>query len=186
MRRSPSREAKGRNPAKLLIGTWSPEFSVFSITRLGSPISTGLPAANDPWALPFRLSQGMVVTELLTWSGSAGGGNVDLGIYTSAWARLVSAGSTAASASNAIQVINVTDTDLSPGVLYYLVLARDNATANRQRSWGGSLTVSQNTLAGVFDSATDAFPLPNPLTNMALAATITQIPVMGMAGRAIF
>lgn len=159
---------------------------MFAITRLGSPISTGLPSANDPWAFPFRLSQGMVVTELLTWSGSSGGGNVDLGIYTSSWVRLVSAGSTAASASNTIQVINVTDTALSPSVKYYLVLARDNATANRQRSWGGALTVSQNQLAGVFDSTTNAFPLPDPLTDMALAATITQIPVMGMAGRAIF
>lgn len=153
---------------------------------LATPISTGLPTANDPWAFPFRLSEPFIARELMVFNGSAAGGNFDLGIYDSSWARLVSTGSTAGSGNSLWQIVNVADTDLAPGVTYYLVLARDNATANRQRSFSGSLTISQNALAGVFDSTTDAFPLPNPLTNMVLAATITQIPIMAISGRVLF
>lgn len=153
---------------------------------VASAISTGLPAANDPYAFPFRLSECVFVNEFLLANGSAAGGNFDMGIYTSAWARVVSTGSTAATLNNLFEIVNVTDTKLNPGVVYYLVLVRDNATANRQRSFSGSLTTAQNALAGTQDSTTDAFPLPDPLTNMALAAAITQIPIMGFSCRSIF
>lgn len=182
-----SRIARPRAVSKSIIGTWSPEFSVSGlVAALPSPISTGLPSANDPWAFPFRLSETVTLLELLVMNGSAAGGNFDMGVYDSAFAAVVRAGSTAGSGNSAWQVVNVTDTVLLGGKLYYLVLVRDNATANRQRSFSGALTAGQNALAGTFDSATDAFPLPDPLTNMAAAATITQIPVMGFTCKAAF
>lgn len=184
---TPSRLPKPRIQRKLIIGTWSPEFSVYGLVWANpSPISTGLPAANDPWAFPFRLGQGVFLREFLIFNGSAAGGNVDMGVYTSAFARLISTGSVAGSGNSAWQVMDVTDTELLPNVTYYLVMARDNATANRQRSFSGSLSAGQNALAGVQDSTTDAFPLPDPLTNMGAAATITQIPIMGFSCRTVF
>lgn len=187
MRRNPTRSAQPRLGRKIVVGTWTPEFSVFSHVRHNSvAISTGLPAANDPYAFPFRMSEPVTVRELMVYNGSSAGGNVDMGIYNTSWARLVSAGTTGGTGNSLWQIMNVTDTPLEENRTYYLVLVRDNATANRQRSFSGSLTVSQNALAGVQDSTTDAFPLPDPLTNMALAAAITQIPVMGFSCRVLF
>ncbi len=183
---APSRASRPKDQTTLILGTWTPEFSVYGLA-LASPgvISTGLPAANDPWAFPFRVNTAVEVRELLVANGSAAGGNVDMGIYTSAFVRLVSAGSTLGSGNSQLQILPIADTVIQPNVTYYLVLARDNNTANRQRSFSGSLTAGQNTLAGVFDSTTDAFPLPDPLTNMVAAATITQIPFMGFACRVV-
>ena len=48
--------------------------------------------------------------------GSASAGNIDVAVYDSALNRVVSAGSTAMSATvNTVQELNVTDTLLSPG-----------------------------------------------------------------------
>lgn len=151
-----------------------------------SVVSTTWMAANDPVALPFRLSADAVVDQLGICHGSSAGGNFDLGIYDAAWARLVSTGSTLASGNNLWQFVNVTDTALSALKTYYLVGARDNVTANRQRSFGVSGTVGGCTLAGMQDSTTDAFPLPNPLTNMAAATVATVCPLMAVAMRAPF
>jgi len=143
-------------------------------------------SANDPVAIPFRLSAVAIVDQLGICHGSAAGGNFDVGVYDAAWTRLVSTGSTLATGNNLWQFVNVTDTALNANVLYYLVGARDNVTANRQRSYGISGTVGGCVLCGMQDSATDAFPLPNPLTNMAAAATVAVAPLMAVAFRAPF
>jgi hypothetical protein len=59
-------------------------------------------------------------------------------------------------------------------------------TANRQRAYGISGSAIGVNLAGVQDSATDAFPLPDPLTNMAGAAVAAVLPLMAVAMRAPF
>jgi hypothetical protein len=100
--------------------------------------------------------------------------NFDIGIYTSAWARVVSAGSTARSGASVWQWVDVADTSIGPGD-YYLVGAADTTGASRV---GGLTLPTAPTGAGIGlkDSATDAFPLPNPLTNMAAAAVFTTLP----------
>jgi hypothetical protein len=151
-----------------------------------SVVSTTWPSANDPVALAFRLSAGATVDQLGILHGSSAGGNFDLGIYDAAWVRLVSTGSTAAVTNNTWQFVNVTDTPLAALKTYYLVGVRDNVTANRQRAYGVSGTAGGCALVGMQDSATDAFPLPNPLTNMAAAAVAAVVPVMAVAMRAPF
>jgi hypothetical protein len=151
-----------------------------------SVVSTNWFSANDPCAVPFRLSAGAIVDQLGICHGSSAGNNFDLGVYDSAFARLVSTGSTLAAGNNLWQFVNVTDTALEALKTYYLVGSRDNATANRTRAMGVTGSALGCNLAGVQDSATDAFPLPNPLTNMALAATVANLPLMAMAMRAPF
>lgn len=141
-------------------------------------------SANDPLAIPFALTQDTIVTQLAFQNGSAAGGNMDMGIYDLSWNRLVSMGSTACVTNNAMQYVNVTDTFLAPG-RYYVVMVRDNVTANRGYFFPAPSGANFMSFLGVQDSATDAFPLPNPLTNMAAAATMTRIPQFQIATRTL-
>lgn len=142
-------------------------------------VSGAWASANDPVAIPFVLSQAGVVTQLGWVNGSSAGGNVDVGVYSSSWVRLISTGSTAGSGNSAWQFVDVADTALPPG-RYYLVMARDNTTANRVSSYASLVSAPLLALAGVQDTTTNSFPLPNPLTNMAEAATFTRIPICGI------
>lgn len=187
MKSHPTRHAGFHDVAQTIIGPWSLEFPTSSgVGSHGTPLSSAWFSANDPVALPFRLSHGGVVTQLGWVNGTAAGGNVDVGIYSDAWVRLVSTGSTLGSGNSLPQWVDVADTALAPGRLYYLACSRDNTTANRARTLshgGAAVTVA---LAGVQDSATNAFPLPDPLTNMAAAATITYVPILLVAFRTPF
>lgn len=170
-----------------ILGPLSPEFSISSLCAIHDAVaSSAWAAANDPIALAFRLSDAMVVEQLGWANGTSAGGNIDVGIYTASWVRLVSTGSQASTGNNAVQWVDVTDTALLPNTQYYLVGARDNATANRQRTHNMSTLAVGHALSGSYDSTTDAFPLPDPLTDMALATAFTVCPVLLMAGRAPF
>lgn len=181
MRIHPTRS--GARPSaneRRIIGPFSPEFGLREWPlRFAPAVNLAWTSANDPLALPFRLNEGVVVTRLGWLNGSTiTSSNFDLGIYSTAWARLVSTGSTARSGGSAWQWVDIADTPLAPGD-YYLVGVGDTNTTGRP---GGVTTVAAPSLAllGAQDSTTDAFPLPNPLTNMAAAATFTIIPWLAM------
>lgn len=149
-----------------------------------NPRTTGAsgawPSANKPIAIPFRLSSAMVVRRLGWRNGSSPGSNWDIGIYDAAFNRKVSSGSTAG--SGVYQNVDVTDTALPPGK-YYLAIALNATTANRAyfiNTVSGTALVS---FTGVMDSGTNAFPLPDPLTNMVAAATFVRVPVFFIYGR---
>lgn len=138
-------------------------------------------SANDPVAIPFTFWETVTVYKLAMQNGSSPGDNFDIGIYDENWVRKVSAGSTAATSS--WQVVDIADTVIGPG-RYWLVLVRDTTTASRCGFYTVSFTVASMAFAGLFDSATDAFPLPDPLTNMAAVATATRPPIVGIYTRA--
>lgn len=137
-------------------------------------------SANDPLALPFCLPHGGVIKQLGWLNGSTAAGGVDLGVYDLSWNRRISTGAQTATGNVEWQWIDVADTALAPG-RYYLAHVRDNATVNRVRNYGGSAANPLMALIGMQDSATDAYPLPDPLTNMATAATATLVPIVGIA-----
>lgn len=187
MNRLPTRTPRPLGLRKRILTPASPEFSInVQVAAVGSSASGAWFSANDPIALAFRLSEVAIAVELGWLNGSAAGGGVDVGIYDASWVRLVSTGAQTGSGNNAWQFVNVTDTTLLPGKRYYLAMARDNITANRVRILGCGQNANSVALGGGFDSATDAYPLPNPLTNMAAAATTTTVPVMALALRAPF
>jgi hypothetical protein len=142
-------------------------------------------AANCPVAYPFVVNEPMTVYQLGWQNGTAAGDNHDIGIYDTSWVRLVSAGSTAGTGNSLLQFVDVTDTLLVPGS-YYIAYASDTTTANRLSGYANGVAVTQLlALAGVQDSATTAFPLPDPLTNMAIAATIANPIPLYIATRAL-
>lgn len=167
-----------------VLGLTSPEFAAAGASLDPAAASVAWFSANDPCAYPFRLSEPGTVKKLGWVNGTAAGGNVDIGVYSTAWVRLVSTGSTAGSGNSLWQWVDVTDTALAAGK-YYLAMSRDNTTANRCQRWGNALPVGGHTLLGTQDSATNAFPLPDPLTNMGDAATVTPIYILGIQMQAV-
>lgn len=183
----PARRAERPRAYRRLITLTSPEMACAgSVLHGAGAASSAWPAANDPYAQAFRLSDSVVVEQIGVLNGTSAGGQFDMGIYDTSWTRLVSSGSTGGSGGSVWQFVNITDTPLVGGVLYYLAMSRDNITANRQRYSLVGGTVQAVALAGGFDSGTDAFPLPNPLTNMAAATLFASVPIMCLAVRAPF
>lgn len=180
----PARTERVLSSRQRVLNPGSPEFSCCGIPYVSSGITVmAWPAANDPVAVPFALSETTLVTQLGLMNGSAAGGNFDVGIYDLNWARIVSAGSTAAVTNNVVQFANTTDTVLAPG-RYYYVMVRDNATANRGYGYAPNAT-SIMAICGLQDSTTDAFPLPDPLTNMAAAASFARLPYFQIQTRSL-
>lgn len=159
---------------------------VFGIAELlnatRASASAAWPSASDPVAIPFAISEASTVFQLGWRNGSSAGSNWDIGIYTTSFVRLVSAGATVGSGNSAWQWVDVTDTALPIG-RYYLALSVDATTANRASLFTTPALATIMALCGVMDSTTNASPLPDPLTNMAPAATFTRIPVCAIATR---
>jgi hypothetical protein len=167
----------------------SPEFGVANlVSSTAQGASTLWPSANKPIAVPFRVFTGMTIFQL-GWQNGSGTmtDSFDIGVYDPSWNRKVSGGGTARSGVSAVQWVDVTDTFLQAGK-YYLVGAGNGITAGQFVDYlsGSGWTAVANAALGFFDSATNAYPLPNPLTNMVACATFTAVPLMFMAGRVPF
>ena len=116
-------------PGEISITPWSPQSLGIAglIASAGSvPAVAAWPAAGLVIYMPFAVPEPMVATKLFYGIGAAAG-NVDMGIYNEAGTLLVSIGSTGASGSSTLQVLDITDTLLGRG-RYYLALVADTVT----------------------------------------------------------
>jgi hypothetical protein len=167
----------------------SPEFGIANYTIASAASGSTLwPSANKPIAVPFRVFVGMTVYQL-GWVNGSGTmtDSFDIGVYDASWNRKVSGGGTARGTLSTTQWVDVTDTFLQVGK-YYLVGAGNGITAGQFTSYisVSGQTVTLNASLGFFDSATNAYPLPDPLTNMVACATFTGVPMMAIAARVPF
>lgn len=152
----------------------SPAWSLQNGVTLNAALS-----ANVPVAMPFALSEGATIFQLGWYNGSSTqSGNVDIGVYDTSWNRKVSGGGTAASGTSVWQWVNVADTSIPSG-RYYLVIVRDSAVTHAVAGSPSGAAIMG--LFGVMDSATAAYPLPDPLTNMVSAATASRCPIGAIA-----
>lgn len=168
-----------------------PASDCFSVSRLliGSKVTPNTsmtwPGTGFPVAFPFWMPYDFTVFQLAWWNG---GGTMtdaaDFGIYDSAFARQVAAGSTVHSGVNTWQVVDVADTACVAGK-YFAVLNNNGTTAQQYASWAVA-TAAALALLGVQDKASADFVLPATLTGMAASATFTQIPQFSIALRALF
>jgi hypothetical protein len=130
--------------------------------------------------VPVVLAIPVTVYQLAGFNGTVVSGNIDLGIYDANGGRLVSAGSTAQAGTTAAQVIDITDTLLTPGV-YYLAQSADNITATVHGSNLGNQVLAA---CGVVQMLS-AFPLPTTATFAGL--TVSRAPVIvGVIDSSVF
>ena len=118
------------------------------------------PAANRALYMPFEIHDVCTAYQIAFVVGVQSG-NLDVGIYDEVKNRLVSAGSTAVGAAG-VQVVNITDTVLTPGC-YFLAMCVDNITAAFQAVTGGITALALQTF-GVQQQAVGAVTLPDPAT----------------------
>lgn len=169
-------------PDKLVISPFSAcslgvELAAFATA---APASATWPTTNKAFYYPFTISQGLTVTKMWAINGAAVSGNVDIGIYNAAGARLVSKGSTAQSGTNAMQVFDVTDTVLGPG-LYFLALNMDNTTG----TFILSIVAGFADLAmGWYTQAVGAVTLPATATFASSTSGI--VPLFGLEANTVY
>jgi hypothetical protein len=148
-------------------------------------VTSGAVVANTAWIYSFMLTDWAIAYQLLWYVGATSGGNIDVGIYDAQKNRLVSAGSTAMSATtNTVQELNITDTVLPPGN-YLLAGAGDNA--------GG--TVFRNNLTDevvlsygpIYEQTGLTGPtLPDPLVPVMTTNATPVLMVIGIQLRSVF
>jgi hypothetical protein len=167
-------------PDSVIIGTWSPEALGIEIGALFlTEASAAHPNANRAFFIPFRIARPLTVAKLWSFNGATVSGNIDVGIYDAAGARLVSSGSTAQAGTTAIQEFDVADTALDAPAQYYLGVALNNATGTLRRY---TPAVPLGAAIGCAQQDT-AFPLPSPAT-FAVHAT-AYVPIVGLSARAL-
>jgi hypothetical protein len=124
-----------RMPHNPVVTMWSMEClgqyaDAVGVRGLQAHGSTIWPTANMAYFWPLCFWDWVTVYQFAFLVGNGTAGFVDIGIYDSQKNRVVSAGSTAMSGStNALQVLNVTDTELPPGD-YLLAMALSSTTGS--------------------------------------------------------
>ena len=137
------------------------------------------PAANLAIYQPIMLERDTAIARLWCYNGTTAAGNVDVGIYAADGTLLTSAGSTAQSGTSTLQVFDVTDLRIGPG-LYYIAMVCSDATAT---AFGLSITSAQiGRVVGAFQEAS-AFALPAGATFAAYAQT--TVPLVGWTAKSV-
>jgi hypothetical protein len=143
------------------------------------------PFANRAYFYPFTLPGFATVYQLLFWVGATSAGNIDVGIYDDEKNRLVSAGSTAMSATvNTWQELNVTDTPLPPGE-YLLAAVASSSTGTFMRN---TFTTDEAGLSAVpiYSQDTAGPPLPDPCAPVITTDATPPVAGIGIQLRSIF
>jgi hypothetical protein len=117
------------------------------------------PTASLALFFPFITDVPILVTQISHENSSTVSGNVDVGIYDELGNRKVSKGGVAQTGTITIQVHDVTDTLLSPGV-YYMAFVLDNATGQVNRATTPAAVARS---CGAKEMAS-AYPLPATAT----------------------
>lgn len=140
---------------------------------LAAVTSAAWPTASLAIFYPFILEEPERAFQMSTENGATVSGNVDVGIYNEAGTRLVSIGGVAQAGVSTIQLHDIADTALAPG-LYYQAVVLDNTTGTFSRN--GSVGASTGRIAGLQQMAA-AYPLPATAT----FATFATAGVINMA-----
>lgn len=140
-------------------------------------VAAAWPAANRAIFIPFTKDRPDNVKQMF-WENGGVAGTTDVGIYDIYGNRVVSLGATTNAGS--IQVGNIADTDLPPGLYYMAILA---STVTTQTYW--SAVVNSNTLraSGCQQLAVGAATLPATATFAAVASA--YLPFVGVSFQAV-
>ena len=124
--------------------------------------SAAWPSANLGISCPLYLEMGGLVVKLFVANGSTVNGNMDVGLYTAAYAKIVAIGATAQAGTSDLQAFDITDTYVGPGQ-YYLIASSSSGTAttvraqnnlNQMRAWGVTQMAAAHALPATFVPAT--------------------------------
>lgn len=151
--------------------------SIGSQSIASAPTSGTFPAANRAIYVPFRNTRQVTIRQLFSYNGAAAADNIDVGIYTENGRRLVSSGAVAQAGTNALQLYDVTDFVLGPG-LFYFAVSMSGTTGTLFRI-GPSVSLTR--IIGLVQEAA-AHPLPATATFATVGSG--YVPVLGFTAEA--
>lgn len=135
------------------------------------------PAANRAILLPFVIDRPQTAKQMF-WENGGAAGTTDVGIYDENLKRLVSLGATANAAG--IQIGNITDTPLIPGLYYMGMLV---STVTTETVWSAAVSIPALRGAGCLQQAVGAATLPDPIVAAAIASA--YLPFLGISFQAV-
>lgn len=162
------------------ISPLSPESIVLGASASLASFASAVLTANRAYLIPFHIEEPITVTKLFCANGATASGNVDVGIYSSSFVKLISSGSTAQAGTNVLQIFNVTDTIIGPGD-FYLAIAIDNGTGT---IFSQNIGTTIGNRIGLLQMAS-AFPLPATITPAAISSGTTPIVGLRQGGTVI-
>lgn len=174
------------HPPRVVITSWGFNSMVgdtMAPFRLPPTLAGAWPANNRALYIPFTVESPITAYQLAMYNGAVAG-NVDAGLYSystgTTATRLVSVGSTGMAGANVLQVFDITDTALLPGMYFMAFVASTITTATFFRSQHAALIL---TASGMQQEALGATTLP---ATAALANLGTSFaPAMAVIGRAL-
>lgn len=138
--------------------------------------------ANIGIYVPIEVKAAFSAKKMFCMNGGTAAGNVDIGLYTEAFAKVVSMGPTLQSGTTAIQEFDISDTPVAIG-RYYLAISLSNAT-------GTLYTTDIGTTTGI--SVMKGYGLGTQGSVGTLPSTITPsvpstqfVPFFGMSSRTL-
>ena len=177
-------------PAPPILTPWSPD----SLGLTSSPAATAMgtlfslasvawPTNNLALFYPFNLYDWATAYQLLFWVGATSSGNIDVGIYDSQKNLIVSAGSTAMSATvDTVQELNITDTVLGPGSYLLAVTCSTTGGTTYYNTINDEIVLSAIT---IYQQAS-ALPLPDPCAPVISTSATPPLIACGIQFRSVF
>jgi hypothetical protein len=147
-----------------------------SLDMVEQSASAVYPAANRALYFPFLIDTPVTVTQAFAYNGTVEKGKLDIAILDASWNRLVNKGLTAQSGTSALQLLDLTDTLLMPG-LYY---GGFTATSTEATYFRGVTSAIRLQAAGVQQQALGA-EVEIPTTATPANPASAYIPVFGFS-----
>jgi len=166
-------------PGEITITPWSFQSLGVPLWAMSQvpPATAVWPAAGLVIFVPFRVPESVICTKMF-WGVGTASGNLDCGIYDESANRLVSIGSTAASGSSSLQVVDTADTLLVRGRYYMALVADTGATLTIYRV-APAAGIGQS--LGLLQQASVTLPLSSNASPATFAKyTQAYIPVVGL------
>lgn len=165
------------NPANGVIHPFGPTTGTGQVlfpNANGAAGSSVWPVANTAIYIPFYVET-TVTAYQMSVRVAIQSGNLDAAIYDVLGNRLVAMGSTAVTTGGNLQLLNITDTVLTPGT-YFAAMNCDNGTASFLAAPTTTIDVQTLRSCGVQQQAVGAVTLPDPATFAAV--TTPYLPVI--------
>lgn len=173
-------------PPRATLTTWGPHsaFGEYQAMTHSAGAMAQWIAANRAIYVPVTVQEPMTIYQMALFNGAVAG-EVDVGIYSypgtgTAATRLASAGKTAMSGANVLQVFDIADQTLSPGVYF---LAGVCSTITTATFWRFSLATVGVRACGVCQEGLGEAKLPETATLAASASAF--VPAIVASGRAL-
>ena len=145
-----------------------------SIDLAESAAAASYPAANRALYFPILIDRFCKITQMWCFNGTVEKGKIDMGIYDEAKNRLVNKGLTTQTGTSTLQLLDITDTTLVPGLYYFAI----TATSTETTFFRGVINVLKQRAHGVQQQALGA-EVELPTTATFANPASTYIPVFG-------